>query len=143
MGCASPKPSAPTSTTSGLDRGHWTLIIARKGGKVVTLPLAPRTAHASDLGADERANGPLFVTPGGRRLDRHHAGRIVRRTACRAGIVKTVTPHTLWHAFITAAQMGRIASGASFGRSRGHALPAGAACGTIALPNALAPTRPR
>ena len=39
----------------------------------------------------------------GRRLDRHGAGRIVRKTARRAGIVKTVTPHTLRHAFITAA----------------------------------------
>ena len=31
------------------------------------------------------------------------AGRIVRKTARRAGIAKTVTPHTLRHAFITAA----------------------------------------
>ena len=51
----------------GLERGHRTLVITRKGGKVVTVPLAPRTA------------------PG------------------RAGIGKPVTPHTLRHAFITAA----------------------------------------
>ena len=38
-----------------------------------------------------------------RRLDRHAAGRIVRRTARSAGIGKLVTPHTLRHAFITAA----------------------------------------
>jgi len=38
-----------------------------------------------------------------RRLDRHGAGRIVRKTARRAGIAKTVTPHTFRHAFITAA----------------------------------------
>jgi integrase len=31
------------------------------------------------------------------------AGRIVRKTARRAGITKAVTPHTLRHAFITAA----------------------------------------
>src|SRR5215470_11080966 len=37
------------------------------------------------------------------RLDRHGAGRIVRATARRAGIAKIVTPHTLRHAFITAA----------------------------------------
>jgi site-specific recombinase XerD len=31
----------------------------------------------------------------GRRLDRHGAGRIVRRAARRAGISKPVGPHTL------------------------------------------------
>jgi integrase len=30
----------------GLERGHRTLVITRKGGKVVTIPLAPRTARA-------------------------------------------------------------------------------------------------
>jgi integrase/recombinase XerD len=39
---------------------------------------------------------------GWRRLDRHGAGRIVRRVARRAGITKPVGPHTLRHAFITA-----------------------------------------
>jgi integrase len=86
-----------------VDRGHRTLVITRKGGKVVTIPLAPRTARAIDLATGERDGGPLFVTEDGRRLDRHGAGRTVRRIARRAGIVKTVTPHTLRHAFITAA----------------------------------------
>jgi integrase/recombinase XerD len=39
----------------------------------------------------------------GRRPDRHGAGRIVRKTPGRAEITKAVTPHTLRHAFITAA----------------------------------------
>ncbi len=30
----------------GIERGHRTLVITRKGGKVVTIPLAPRTARA-------------------------------------------------------------------------------------------------
>jgi|tagenome__1003787_1003787.scaffolds.fasta_scaffold20961396_3 integrase len=34
----------------GTERGHRTLVITRKGGKVVTIPLAPRTARAIDLG---------------------------------------------------------------------------------------------
>jgi integrase/recombinase XerD len=38
-----------------------------------------------------------------RRLDRRGAGRIVRKVARRAGIAKAATPHTLGHAFITAA----------------------------------------
>ncbi|HLK78285.1 MAG TPA: tyrosine-type recombinase/integrase, partial [Streptosporangiaceae bacterium] len=36
-------------------------------------------------------------------LDRHSAGRVVRKVARRAGTGKAVTPHTLRHAFITAA----------------------------------------
>ena len=72
----------------GLDRGHRTLVITRKGGKVVTIPLAPRTARAIDLAVGERADGPVFLAQDGRRLDRHGAGRVVRRVARRAGIAK-------------------------------------------------------
>ena len=75
----------------------------RKGGKIVTVPLAPRTARAIDLAVGERIQGPIFLAADGRRLDRHGAARIVRRTARRAGITKNVGPHTLRHAFITAA----------------------------------------
>ena len=87
----------------GLERGHRTLTITRKGGKVVTIPLAPRTARAIDLAVGERTGGPVFLTADGRRLDRHGAGRIVRKAARHAEIGKAVTPHTLRHAFITAA----------------------------------------
>ena len=87
----------------GLERGHRTLTVTRKGGKVVTIPLAPRTARAIDLAIGERTGGPVFLAVDGRRLDRHGAERIVRRTARRAGIGKVVTPHTFRHAFITAA----------------------------------------
>src|SRR5690349_24519454 len=87
----------------GVERGHRTLVITRKGGKVVTIPLAPRTARAIDLAVGERSDGPVFLAADGRRLDRHGAARVVRRVACRAGITKPVGPHTLRHAFITAA----------------------------------------
>ena len=36
-------------------------------------------------------------------MDRHAAGRIVRRVARRARLDKKISPHTLRHAFITAA----------------------------------------
>jgi len=87
----------------GLERGHRTLTILRKGGKIVTIPLAPRTARAVDLAIGERSEGPIFQADDGSRLNRHAAARIVRRIARRAGIAKKVGPHTLRHAFITAA----------------------------------------
>ena len=87
----------------GLERGHRTLTVLRKGGKIVTIPLAPRTARAIDLAIGERTEGPIFAGPGGQRLDRHGAARIVRRVARRAGIIKAIGPHTLRHAFLTAA----------------------------------------
>jgi site-specific recombinase XerD len=87
----------------GLERGHRTLTILRKGGKIVTIPLAPRTARAIDLAVGERCEGPIFLNAAGARLDRHAAARIVRRIARRSGITKRVGPHTLRHGFITAA----------------------------------------
>ena len=61
----------------GLEPGHRTLTITRKGGKIVTIPLAPRTARAIDLAVDERTEGPVFLASDALRLDRHGAGRIV------------------------------------------------------------------
>ena len=87
----------------GLERGHRTLTILRKGGKTVTILLAPRTARAVDLAIRERDSGPIFITADGRRLDRHGASRVVRRVARRAEITKPIGPHALRHAFITAA----------------------------------------
>jgi integrase/recombinase XerD len=52
----------------GLERGHRTLTILRKGGKVVTIPLAPRMARAIDLAIGERCQGSIFVGANGRRI---------------------------------------------------------------------------
>lgn len=87
----------------GLERGHRTLTIRRKGGKIVTIPLAPRTARAIDLVVGERNHGAIFLSVNHERLDRHAAARIVRRLAKKAGIDKHITPHSLRHSFITAA----------------------------------------
>ena len=57
---------------------------------VVTILLARRTARAIDLATGERCDDPIFLTADGRRLDRHGAGRIVRKIVRRAGITKSV-----------------------------------------------------
>jgi integrase len=75
----------------GSERGHRTLTVLRKGGKIVTIPLAPRTARSLDLAIGERVDGPIFRRADGQRLDRHGAGRIVRRIARRAGIAKPIS----------------------------------------------------
>ena len=76
----------------GLERGHRTLVITRKGGKVVTIPLAPRTAQAIDLVTGDRTEGPLFTPANGRRLDRHGTARIVHQVG--PGPAWTGTPPT-------------------------------------------------
>ena len=103
----------------GLERGHRTLTVLRKGGKLVTMPLAPRVARAVDLAVGERVEGPIFLGSNRERLDRHAAGRIVHRVARRAGIGKRVGPHTLRHAFITAA----LDAGVAVARRPGSSQP--------------------
>ena len=87
----------------GLERGHRTLTVLRKGGKIVTIALAPRTARAVDLAIGERLGGPIIIGPDGRRFDRHTAGRTVRRVARRTGVEQPIGHDTLRHAFTTAA----------------------------------------
>ena len=87
----------------GLERGHHTLRIVRKGGSTVIVPLAPRTARTVYLAIGERDKGPIFIADSGARMNRHQAARVVRRLARHAGIDKTISPHSLRHSFITAA----------------------------------------
>ena len=44
----------------GAECGHRTLTITRKGGKVVTIPLAPRTARVIGLATGEWCEGPIL-----------------------------------------------------------------------------------
>jgi integrase len=63
----------------GTERGHRTLVVTRKGGKVVTIPLAPRTARAIDLAIGERCAGPVFLAL---RRDRPWQPRSFRLATC-------------------------------------------------------------
>jgi site-specific recombinase XerD len=55
------------------------------------------------MAAGERRSGPLLLAQSGLRLNRHAATRIVRRLDKKAGITKSISPHSLRHSFITAA----------------------------------------
>ena len=53
----------------GLERGHRTLTITRKGGKIVTIPLAPRDVQEAASHADPRTTKRYDRARGS--LDRH------------------------------------------------------------------------
>ncbi len=66
------------------ERGHRTLAIVRKGGKHVTIPIAPRTGRALDLYIGERTMGPIFLGVEGGRVDRYRADWMVKRLVKRS-----------------------------------------------------------
>jgi len=100
-----------------MDRAHRTLRIVRKGGKHVTIPLAPRTARDLDLYVGERHQRPDLRQPNGQRMDRSAADRTVKRWPAGAGITKRISPQSLHHSFITAAlDAGGVASRRPGGR---------------------------
>lgn len=86
-----------------MERGHRTINVRRKGGKWVLIPMAPRTARAVDLAVGERTEGPILLRKDGGRLEKCGAYRIVQRLAKAAGLSHHISPHSLRHAFITAA----------------------------------------
>lgn len=80
-----------------LANGHRTLRIVGKGNQPALIPLAPRTARAIDAAVGDRVEGPLLARADGSRLDRHAAGRIVRRNAAGpARPAATTAPVARW-----------------------------------------------
>ena len=97
---------APSAAT-----GPWRLP-ARAAGKPLSRSRRGPPARSTWPSANAAERSTSFAAPARRRLDRHGAARIVRRVARRAGLAKKIGPHTLLHAFITAAlDAGRPAAG--------------------------------
>jgi site-specific recombinase XerD len=90
----------------GHDRGHRTVRLRMKGGKTRTRAVPPALASALSSYLDGRAEGPLFLAPDGRPLDRHTVARFVRRCAQAAGLAAAdrISPHSLRHAWATIAR---------------------------------------
>jgi integrase/recombinase XerC len=92
------------------DEGRRTwLVITRKGGAQVRVPLEPTVAELLDLYVAIRpawagsGRAALIVDVAGKRLDRHDVTRLLRRLARAAGIPRPekVTPHSLRATAIT------------------------------------------
>ncbi|BFU44604.1 tyrosine-type recombinase/integrase [Krasilnikovia sp. MM14-A1004] len=93
----------------GAERGHRTVRFVGKGGRPRRRVLTPGAAAALDaylLVRPGAAQGPLFVTASGGRVDRHAVFRLVRRLARAAGVAgwERLSPHSLRHAFATSAR---------------------------------------
>lgn len=83
-----------------------------KGGKQRVVPIGQRAIEAIELyleklrarlnrlSPDDQKNF-LFLSRGGKRLDRHQIFRLIKRYALRAGIEASISPHSLRHSFAT------------------------------------------
>ncbi len=75
-----------------------------KGGKQRLVPIggyAAEAVRAHEAGGGETDDGLIFRNRQGRALSRVSLWKIIRRAAIRAGISKSVSPHTFRHSFAT------------------------------------------
>lgn len=87
----------------GYDKGHRTLPLRRKGGRVQAVPVPPMALDALTTYLDGRTDGPLFTTATGRRWSEPEVWKHLRVLARRADLpqANTIKPHALRHGFIT------------------------------------------
>lgn len=89
-------------------RGHRVLRILGKGNKPATAPVPPAALRQLERAAGDRTSGFLLVRPdwgrstAGQQMTRRAAALAVERLCREARILKTVTPHDLRRAYITA-----------------------------------------
>jgi site-specific recombinase XerD len=126
----------------GVDRGHRVLWVTRYGGARQALALPPPVISRMDaylagrgdlerlpaLAGTARRDRPLFATVKGIALYPADVWGLVRRLGKAAGLpdelVSRMGAHSMRHSFATLAQGRGVASDATFGSSREHALPA-------------------
>lgn len=95
-----------------LDQGQAYLTYIRKGGKVSRPDLPTPVLLSLQLLLEDRpADGPLFLTARGTRIDRKYVQRVIDYLCAEAGIEKRITPHSLRRSFATtAARLGTSTS---------------------------------
>jgi integrase/recombinase XerD len=93
-----------------VDLAEGVVLLRGKGGKQRLVPLGTYGREAVDaylvrgrppLAVNGRGGPALFVNHRGGRLSRQTAWATLRAAAARAGVVVTVSPHTLRHSFAT------------------------------------------
>jgi integrase/recombinase XerD len=92
----------------GLHDVHDAFVKVRgKGKKERLIPVGHKAMQAIDhylthfRGEVREDNGPLFVSLRGKRISRITVWKQVKEYAAKAGIAKTISPHTLRHSFAT------------------------------------------
>jgi integrase/recombinase XerD len=85
-----------------------TVKVKGKGGKERLVPIGQVAIHAVDFYLlnyrhlhDSHTQSALFVTRSGQRIDRVSIWKMIKFYAKKAGIFKTISPHTLRHSFAT------------------------------------------
>jgi integrase/recombinase XerD len=85
---------------------HRVLRVVGKGTRVVLIPLPPAVGRAVDRAVAARTAGPILLNTCGSRMDRHAAGRRLRRLATSVGVrLPRMHPHMLRHTFVTTMQV--------------------------------------
>lgn len=78
-----------------------------KGGKQRIVPIGKKAIEALDkylnyrTAAEKDRQEPLFLSKGGKAIDRIQVWRMIKAYAKAAGISKNISPHTLRHSFAT------------------------------------------
>ena len=73
-----------------------------KGRKERIVPIAEMAFKMVSAYIKEmKRKGALFVSKSGKRIDRHAVWRLIRMYAKKAGIEKTISPHTFRHSYAT------------------------------------------
>ncbi len=74
-----------------------------KGSKERMVPIGRKAIEAVDryLAVRENESPILFLSRNGKPLDRVLVWRMIKKRALEAGIIKTISPHTLRHSFAT------------------------------------------
>lgn len=81
--------------------------VVGKGKKERLIPVGKKAIEAVDQyllrfrGEIKEENGPLFISPRGKPIDRITVWNRVKAYALSAGIMKSISPHTLRHSFAT------------------------------------------